>query len=44
MDILPICLRLQGRRCVVVGGGEVAARKVHMLLRAQAAVENGLCA
>jgi uroporphyrin-III C-methyltransferase/precorrin-2 dehydrogenase/sirohydrochlorin ferrochelatase len=39
MDILPICLRLQNRRCVVVGGGDVAARKVHMLLRAQAAVE-----
>lgn len=39
MDTLPICLRLQNRRCVVVGGGEVAARKVHMLLKAQAAVE-----
>lgn len=39
MDALPIFMRLQGRRCVVVGGGEVAVRKINMLLRADAAVD-----
>ncbi len=39
MDYLPIFLDVQGRRCLVVGGGEVAARKVQLLLRANAAVE-----
>ena len=34
MDALPIFMRIQGRRCVVIGGGEVAARKVTMLLKA----------
>jgi len=34
----PLELRLQGRRCVVVGGGQVAARKVRALVRAGADV------
>ena len=38
MDFLPIFLDIKNRDCVVVGGGEVAARKVAMLLRAGARV------
>lgn len=38
MDALPIFMRIKGRRCVVIGGGEVAARKVTMLLKAGADV------
>ena len=34
MDALPIFMRIKGRRCTVIGGGEVAARKVTMLLKA----------
>jgi siroheme synthase-like protein len=38
-DVLyPVNLVLAGRRCVVVGGGEVAARKVNGLVAAGAAV------
>ena len=39
MDSLPIFMKIKGARCVVVGGGEVALRKVTMLLKADAAVE-----
>ncbi len=39
MEALPIFIKLQGRRCVVIGGGEVAVRKVNMLLKAEAQVE-----
>lgn len=34
----PVQLRLEGRRCLVVGGGAVAARKVDGLRRAGAAI------
>lgn len=34
MRFLPIFLSLAGKRCLVVGGGDVAARKVATLLRA----------
>ncbi|TCP13077.1 uroporphyrinogen-III C-methyltransferase /precorrin-2 dehydrogenase [Crenobacter luteus] len=38
MDYFPIFLKLQGRACVVVGGGEVALRKVRLLSQAGARV------
>lgn len=38
MDFLPIFINIRRRPCVVVGGGEVAARKVSLLLKAQAVV------
>jgi len=38
MKYLPVFLRLEGRSCLVVGGGKVAARKVAMLLRAGAKI------
>jgi len=38
MDYLPVFLRLQRQPVVVVGGGSVAARKVSMLLKADAQV------
>lgn len=38
MGYLPISVNLDGRRCVVVGGGEVAERKVIELLRVGARV------
>lgn len=39
MESLPIFMRIKGARCVVIGGGDVATRKVTMLLKADAAVE-----
>lgn len=36
--ILPACLLVAGRPCLVVGGGEIAARKVRHLLDAEADV------
>ena len=39
MELLPIFLNVRGRRCVVVGGGEVALRKCNLLVRTGAAVE-----
>src|ERR1700686_2447178 len=38
MGYIPIFLDVTGRQCVVVGGGEVAARKVEALLEAGAHV------
>ena len=36
MDLLPIFLNIKRKKCVVVGGGEVAFRKASLLLRAGA--------
>nr|VFK23986.1 MAG: uroporphyrinogen-III C-methyltransferase /precorrin-2 dehydrogenase [Candidatus Kentron sp. LPFa] len=38
MDFLPIFLDIKQRSCLVIGGGEVAARKVALLLQADAAI------
>lgn len=38
LDFLPIFFDIRHRPCLVVGGGEIGARKVGLLLRAQAAV------
>ena len=38
MDYLPLFTDVRGRKVLVVGGGEPAARKVRLLVRAQAAV------
>ncbi|HET7831675.1 MAG TPA: siroheme synthase CysG [Gallionella sp.] len=39
MDYLPIFLHVKGKHCLVVGGGEVAHRKVSVLLDAGATVK-----
>ncbi|GLS92312.1 siroheme synthase 3 [Psychromonas marina] len=38
MDYLPIFTKLENRPCLVIGGGEIALRKVHLLLKAGANV------
>lgn len=38
MDFFPIFLNIRDRNCLVVGGGEIAARKVELLLKANARV------
>jgi len=38
MDWFPITLKVKDQPCLIVGGGEVAARKVHLLLESQAQI------
>jgi uroporphyrin-III C-methyltransferase / precorrin-2 dehydrogenase / sirohydrochlorin ferrochelatase len=38
MQALPIFFNIKNRHCVVIGGGDVAMRKVSMLLKASAAI------
>ena len=38
MQALPIFFNIKNRHCVVIGGGDVAMRKVTMLLKADAAI------
>lgn len=38
MDFFPVFLNIRNRNCLVVGGGEIAARKVELLLKADALV------
>lgn len=39
MDYLPIFMRIQGQPCLVVGAGDVAARKIDLLARAGAQIK-----
>ena len=39
MKYYPLCLDISGKKCVVVGGGKVAERKVRRLLESGACVE-----
>lgn len=32
-EYMPICLRLRGQKCLVIGGGNVAIRKIRTLLK-----------
>lgn len=38
MDYFPIFVKLSGQNCLVVGGGEIAARKIELLARAGAKI------
>ncbi len=38
MQALPIFFNIKNRHCVVIGGGDVATRKINMLLKADADV------
>ncbi len=39
MDYFPIFFKISQKQCLVVGGGDIALRKIHLLLRAGAIVE-----
>ena len=38
MMYFPVFTQIEGKRCLIVGGGKVAARKVHTLLQYRADV------
>ena len=39
MDYLPIFFKISQKQCLVVGGGDVALRKINLLLKSGAIVE-----
>ena len=39
MEFLPVFLNIKGRKCVVVGGGDIATRKAGMLVEAGGIVD-----
>ena len=39
MDHLPVFINLRQKPCLVVGGGDIALRKVNLLLKAQAKIK-----
>mgnify|MGYP000468666577 FL=1 len=39
MDHLPIFINIRKKSCIVIGGGDIALRKINLLLKAQAKVE-----
>ncbi len=39
MEYLPIFINLRNKKCLVVGGGSVALRKINLLLKAQTKIE-----
>ena len=39
MDHLPIFINIREKPCIVIGGGDIALRKINLLLKAKARVE-----
>ena len=39
MDHLPIFINIRKKPCIVIGGGDIALRKINLLLKAQAKVD-----